>query len=427
VLATVRAIKQNLQQYAIQAMFAVGPFSILFMEGKSGSPFNIREAVPVHFFTAAEVATLLGQFANARGVSLEEGIAADVFELTAGHAGLVCACGRALESRSKVPRPEAGHISLAAWRDFRARGIVDEVMSWPTVGKMARALFTIPPDVLPVLHKMLAVGDAPLMLADDAAQAATYLAAEGWLVSVGDFSRNVFRVTSPLVRNIALHQLAKRRAPLAEPLPLDAAGDLVVPVAVATALRYFRRDTMLAAAAVSTQLSRATIAGSRVGKPVPSEAAYHFQLFAVLRSWLNTLDHALLFAEADSRQSADGSGSFPRKQYADMLLIGRAAGAPKHVLELVASADNADVCAHFARSLSYMAAQNARGTCITFTALPTAADVEAVAPASLPWPTSEQLTTGLEAIHVLHDLAWTRAAVHAKRALTDMPPVSVVL
>jgi hypothetical protein len=74
-----------------------------------------------------------------------------------------------------------------------------------------------------------------------------------------------------------------------------------------------------------------------------------------------------------------------------------------------------------------MAAHSARGTSITFIALSTAADVEAVVTASLQWPTSEQLTAGLEDIHVVHDLAWTRAVVHAKRARTDIPPVSVVL
>jgi hypothetical protein len=86
------------------------------------------------------------------------------------------------------------------------------------------------------------------------------------------------------------------------------------------------------------------------------------------------------------------------------------------VLELVASANEADISEHYTRTLRYMAAHNrARGTCITFTAMRSASDAEAVVTESLTWPTLTQLGDGLEVIHVVHDLACTQAAVHSTR------------
>ena len=58
----------------------------------------------------------------------------------------------------------------------------------------------------------------------------------------------------------------------------------------------------------------------------------------------------------------------------------------------------------------------ARGACITFTAMGAAAYVRSVKPGALRWPSRTQLDAGLVAIHVVHDLSWTTAAVHCMKA-----------
>jgi hypothetical protein len=213
----VRTIKQNIHEYGIQCIFAVGPFSILFVEGKSGSPFNVREGVPVRFLTVEQVHALLHQFAVARGVVLEEGIAADVHELTAGHAGLVCCCGRALDTA--VRRDDSRHITLAAWREHRARRIIDSVFMWPTMSRMADSISAMPDEAKTVLDLALAAGDAPITLNDHRRTLARYLAAEGWLLSVGDVSANTYRFTSPLARRMAMRHVSETRMHITDMLP----------------------------------------------------------------------------------------------------------------------------------------------------------------------------------------------------------------
>jgi hypothetical protein len=423
-----RDIMQNIGEYAIQTAFAVGPFSILFMDGASGSPFNVREAVPVHLLTEEEVARLLHEFAEAKGVTLEEGIVADVFRLTAGHAGLVCACGRALDTA--VPRTHDGAIPLASWTDYAVRTLPFVVRDWPTIGNMARRVAGFSPTQAQVLETVLAAGDRDVTARTAAEiEAAQFLAAEGWLRSVGTAaSKHVYRIASPLVHGIALAELA-RKATITEPLPLDADYQLVFPDVITASLPFFKAAVMRAAAEVSSKTSAARVPGA--SKRVPSEAAYHAQLASVLGTWLR--EHADVFTEADLFvQAAGGAGASTtalRKKYADILLIGRVEGAPKHVLELVASASDDDIAEHYARMVAYMAAHDgARGACITFTAVSAASDVDSVRPDARHWPAPEQLAPGLVAIHVVHDVGWTAAAVHCQKDGHDaVSPESVEL
>lgn len=427
-LGAMRDIKQNIGEYAIQTAFAVGPFSILFMNGTSGSPFNVREAVPVHMLEEEEVAKLLTEFATAKSVTLEDGIIADVFRLTAGHAGLVCACGRALDTA--VPRTHDDTITLASWTDYAVRTLPFVVRDWPTIGKMARSVAGFSPTQAQVLETVLAAGDRDLTARSSAAiEAAQFLAAEGWLRSVGTAaSEHVYRIASPLVHGIALAELA-RKATITEPLPLDADNQLVFPDVITASLRFFKTTVMRFAAEVSSKTSAARVPGA--AKRAPSEAAYHAQLASVLGTWLR--EHADVFTEADSFvQAAGGAGASAtalRKKYADILLIGRVEGAPKHVLELVASATDGDIAEHYTRTVAYMAAHDgARGACITFTAMSAASDVASVRPDALHWPAPEQLASGLVAIHVVHDVDWTAAAVHCQKAGdAAIPPQSVAL
>lgn len=338
--------------------------------------------------------------------------------LTAGHAGLVCACGRALDTA--VQRLN-GTITLASWRSYALRDLPAAVRNWQTVGRMAERIAGFTPQQLHVLEVMLAAGESEVTArSTNDISAARFLAAEGWLRSVGAVeAAHVYRIASPLVQSIALKQLAASNT-ITEPLPI-AAGQLLLPDVIATSLRFFKPAVMRSSADVSSKVSAATARARSSRRNVPSEAAYHAQLAFVLCTWLRaSVD---VFTEADSfveREAASSSSSSgkTKKLYADVLLIGRSGDAPrKHVLELVASASDADIGGHYDRTLAYMAAQGgAGGACITFTAVQEAADVGAVDPETLFWPTPAQLDAGLVAIHVVHDDGWTAARVHCKKA-----------
>lgn len=413
-LQALRDFKQHHALYVFQCIFAVGPVSVLFLDPTSGSPFNVREALAVPSFSLADVSSLLKQFTDEVDLQLEDGIAADIHELTAGHAGLVCVSGRALER--DVARGPPGVIKLASWRDFRARAIVKHALGWPTMRKLQERLDEISGVQLFLLSRFLAAGSKPLELVNSRdVGIARYLAAEGWLVGIGSPTDKTFRMASPLVRRIVLENLSMRVKAPAEALPLIDNGTLDVPAMIATVLRYLDRAVMTTAARTSSKRSRDKLSRDQL---VPNEASYHSQAFVVMHNWLAALAHATLYSEADSLVSSGSS-----KMYADMLLIGKQPGAPKHLLELVASTDVKDIRDHYTRTVKYMAAhQGARGTCITFTAVASDADVSAVrAEKDLTWPSSASLRAGLEAIHVVHDVNWTVAAVFSKRG--SAPPV----
>jgi hypothetical protein len=430
-LGAMRDIKQNMSKYAIQTAFAVGPFSILFMNGASGSPFNVREAVPVHMLEEKEVAQLLTEFATAKSVTLEEGIIEDVYRLSAGHAGLVCACGRALDTAA-VPRTHDDIVTLASWTDYAVRALPLAVRDWQTIGKMARRVADFSPQQDQMLEILLSAGDRDVAAESTSLMGtAEFLAAEGWLRSTGAAaSDHIYRIASPLVRGIALRELAMK-ATIAAPLPLGADKQLAFPDVITASLPFFKPAVMRSASVVSSKVSAASVRAPAVGATasVPSEASYHAQLAFVLGTWLR--GHANVFTEADSFvQAADYSAGGKRKKlYADILLIGQEENAPKHVLELVASASDAEVAEHYGRTAAYMAAHGgARGACITFTAVNVAADVRSIKPDALLWPSRTQLDGGLVAIHVVHDLSWTTAAVHCMKAgQTAATSQSVVL
>jgi hypothetical protein len=429
-LGAMRTIKQDQSSYGVQCIFAVGPFSIVFMHSESGSPFNVREAVPVHFFTLDQVSELFGQFYATKGISLDAGVVADVHEVTGGHAGLVCACGRALETGGGLRQNR--HVTLAAWQNFRVRYLLDSVLGWPTIGAMADSVSRMSPSARQLLERALLAGDAPLQLKTAPAcetQDARYLAAEGWLVAAGEIGSDSFRFTSPLVRSLALHQLAKARGwEMTVPLPFVVGTDseLNVPAALCAALPFFRCATMQNVAAVSSKISVAPAAITKLPSDgtqlVPNEAVYHFELFSVLRQWLGFWQHAEVYPEADVSRVAPETGTSetlrPRmaKRYCDLLVGPSSASDLKHILELVASTTAADIQVHYSRTSSYMESHNTnRGACITFTAVAVASAV-CVPLTSLEWPSEHQLSSGLVAVHVVHDVGWTIAKVHWKSA-----------
>lgn len=390
------------------------------MRGDSGFPFNVREAV--HFFTQNEVSELLGQFTAAKGISLEADVAADIYELTAGHAGLVCACGRALESAPGLR--QCGQVKLARWRDFRKQHFIDSVLEWPTIGGMVRSVSRMIPAARLLLEQALLAGNAPLVLKTalpSVSDAARYLAAEGWLVPAGAIGAECFRITSPLVRSLAMHQLAKKRGyELTASLPflVGIEHQLDVPALLAAALPRFRSSTMRGVSAVSSKTSSAlaSLFELPIGRKVPKEAVYHFELFAVLRQWLGFWKHAELYPEADvlsavREQGADATEVVP-KLYADMLIGPSSFSCLNHVLELVASSAPAGIHQHYSRTIECMASHETnRGACVVFTAV--ASSSAASTPlAGLTWPTALQLGSGLVAVHVVHDLNWTTAVVH---------------
>lgn len=231
-VGALRPIKQSLDVYALQSVFGVGPFSI-FDAARTffGTPFNISETLAAPAFTLADVTALLQQFAAAR----KDGIALDVWQATAGHAGLVCACGRAMDEVKELL--EDGTIEAASWRSYRALELVDRVLAWPTMRGMRDKLVALPAAAMQLLKLFLAVGDQDFVIRYPQDVHAARLVADGWLVSVGKLGEDRFRVASPLAYSIAAISLASLHGTIADPLPVSSAGQLLMPQLLAVCLR----------------------------------------------------------------------------------------------------------------------------------------------------------------------------------------------
>lgn len=99
VLNVLRGIKHTREAYSlhvcsffshcntnfIKSVVAIGTFAILELTSFSASPFNVREAVQVPYFTLDEVKDLFRQFEERRGISLDDRIVEDIFTRTSGY------------------------------------------------------------------------------------------------------------------------------------------------------------------------------------------------------------------------------------------------------------------------------------------------------------------------------------------------------
>lgn len=406
-----RAIKRNRQDYAIQSIVALGRPSILYMDDCSpGSPFTAADAVPAKPFTRDQVAHLLQQYADATcTVTVEDGVADDIHEYTAGHPLMVGACCREIELHSEMRRQHQV-VRLAAWREYRAQDMTGRAIDWRQIARSGTLAERMPPQPLAQLKLALLVGDEPIRAENDASLAAArHAVSEGWLVPTGDDGTS-FTVASPVVRNIALLELADttRSWVPRNPPPLDGSGALDMPAVVAALLERFSTDAMVTAASLASKHSGSSaLDPESILSNAPDQAAYHFQLFTTLRQWLTVWSHADVYPEADvDRQET-------KQQFADILVMGRRVrNAPKHIVAVAASTKDPDVQQRYIRAIEYMKASNTNvGTCITFTAVDSAVTVANTGADLLAWPSEAQLATGVVAIHVVHDLAWTTAVV----------------
>lgn len=200
--------------FAIQGVIAVGTPALIDVNVNADfTPFNTIEAAP--FLTQEQVTQLLQQYSDGSGIHLEAGIAEDVFVQTAGHPGLVCVCGRALEM---AIRPANRVISMASWVKFRTFELQREALMWGPIREMSLSIHAMAAAQIKVLQIMLAAGEAPVDLGSRDEHVA-FLAAQGWITSVGPFWKGVYCI-APLVRSIALAELSSTRV-IDAPLPLE--------------------------------------------------------------------------------------------------------------------------------------------------------------------------------------------------------------
>jgi hypothetical protein len=136
-LGTLRSIKTTPDDYNLQAVIALGPFSILEVSSCSRSPFNVVDSLPASMISLDDVKKLHQQFQKERSFEVDEEIALDVFARTNGHIGLTCLCYKAIDE--EVAKG-ISYVTLDKWKSYALSNLVARMRSWATIDSIFKTL-----------------------------------------------------------------------------------------------------------------------------------------------------------------------------------------------------------------------------------------------------------------------------------------------
>jgi hypothetical protein len=410
VLNVLRWLRQEKKGTWLHSFVAMGPFSILELTGKSGCPFNSRDAVQSPPFTEAQVEDLFAQFSRERGLTLDRRIVRDVFDRTEGHAGCVGFCGKEMD---ETLLRGVNTISYETWMRYATLKLDSRMGTWPTMQKMIDEL-ALPesirasakekeriPHVVEAREQLCSVylttSQAVRCSSQGNRRYARYLAAEGALAP--DDGGVAFRIRAPLIRSLLINSILPllRRPCPTKPVPVDESGMLIMEDVVETALGYFKPSVM------RDLISQKMSSAPRMARTlVPQEDAYQTELLYVLKSWfgegIRVVSQPIAVVEGDQKKG--------RPRHSDILIDFQ---LDRVVVELVAHTGVAGVQEHVER-----AERDARvlGASQVWVLHFTTADF------GQEWP-SEKLDVSMSSIpirvmDIKHDPAWSVAMVRMK-------------
>ncbi len=351
VLNLLRWLRQEKENTWLHSLVALGPFSILELTGKSGSPFNARDAIQSPPFTPEQVAELFWQFSSDRRLNLDERIVRDVYERTEGHAGCVDFCGKEMDETLLKGKST---ISYEEWVQFATLRLDHRMRVWPTMQKMVNEL-ALPEDTLasakekeriPLviearkqLCSVYMATNQPVECGSEVdTRYARYLAAEGALVPVD--GGVAFKMRAPLIRSLLIQKILPlvRHPRPTEPVPLDESGMLNVDKVVEMAVQYFNPDVVC-----DLRLLKRSSGPRLADVYAPQEDVYQTELLSVFKSWFGrgTLVLSQPIAVLERQQNRG------RPRHSDILIEHR---GKRVLLELVAHTGFAGVQEHVERA-----------------------------------------------------------------------------
>ena len=176
-LGALRSLRQ--EPGCLWAVLGVGPYSILTLTSETSTPFTATEAIQISSFTKEEVFQLFTEFAASRLITLPNELIEDIYERTAGHAGLVCYCGKMIEKTiDEGWQNKLNHYE--AWLAYAPKLPVDLITAPNGLSTMAKLVSCMDnPDVREFVVKYFLHGDQPVLQDANNAQMLAYLTAEG--------------------------------------------------------------------------------------------------------------------------------------------------------------------------------------------------------------------------------------------------------
>ncbi|PKY41195.1 hypothetical protein RhiirA4_441148 [Rhizophagus irregularis] len=232
-LRILRLIKNAMHLFVIHAIVIVGTFSIMHLDSSvssSGqsldSPFNVKDLVRNPNFSLDKVRTLFAGYEEENKMKIEDEVIEDIYTQTNGHAGLVCLCGRAIEDNliSKIKGDRI--LNHGVWVRFKLISLMDEIAQYQTFKRMINSLLDDSAmTAVRFFRDYFLLEDVEYEVKIVDTDSANFLAAEGVLIPVTERAERVFRLSSPMVRNIVLQRVIPKVFPLCPQMDIPYKGN----------------------------------------------------------------------------------------------------------------------------------------------------------------------------------------------------------
>jgi hypothetical protein len=198
-----------------------------------------------------QVEKLFREFELLADITLEDGIVKRIFEITSGHPGLVCFCGKQIHE-FLIPGAER-HLTLRQWKEYESAKLAGYVLL--TLIQYVNPTYTVLSHVTSGWRTVLALSEEV-----KAPHYADYLLrhvlskrsppkydqhnhVQLALIGLGALTKiagDLVSTPSPLIRQIILTSLAKSSMPKLESFAVTASGGLDVP----SLMRYTKSDIL---------------------------------------------------------------------------------------------------------------------------------------------------------------------------------------
>ena len=342
VLSTFRGLKQSRAYHKLHSVIIVGVFSIVSLNTRTVSPFNVSEQVVAPFLDQSQVQKMFDIYSECRGYSVEVDVIKDIYERTGGHAGLVNLCGKAIDE--EIRRfSDKEKLTLQTWLSALRHRLQYWLRDFPTTKRLVDDLKQ--EDTLQTSCRK-ALSDFFLCRDKDVPEGLLENPMREYLLSVGmilESKPGMLRLANSMVRMLAIWEVVPvdRRKTISEALPMTKDGVLDAYRMLVSSTSYFPADELHRAKELSFKN-----AGRGSPAPVPHEYYYQSQLASIIRAWLPK--NWVFFPEVKT------IGDRRRIDFViENLLDGTDDAKGRFVLELEATSSNTELKEHYDRADGY--------------------------------------------------------------------------
>jgi hypothetical protein len=294
-LATLRKIRTQAAQLiktggilAIKSIVGVGMFALLLMNVTKVniSPFNIKDAIILPFFSLEESQQLYKSYQEASGIKLAGDIVLLLQEYTNGYPGLICLCGNQIQAQ--VQQLKCTEFTKSDWDNLVASGtMVRAINAYATTSKILQVFKKKDKLTIDAAEKFIQINLSgnetfPLDINSDITQLLANHGLVTALPNANGLMPGLFKVTCPMMCShfgIYLARLLRPPFPLL-PLPLH---PLNITSLLCNVLAHM--STKRLHAGYTYAVKKSEIMGVTSQETVLKEAIYSQEFASILNAW----------------------------------------------------------------------------------------------------------------------------------------------